>query len=263
MDIHAYIQSGIIESYLLGIAGDEEKQELDRLRRIYPEVDNAFLHAEEWLHGLSSPSATPVPAKLKEQIFATIHEEFGKTAGTTQSQSSSSMYKYVAAASLILLTSSILISLVLYKKYRTERNNVLALQEELQLLLAKNNIIQAKMIGIGNDLKLVAGTLSSKIVMDAVPGKGNFQSTILMDDAGKQLLLVSNSLPTAPAGKQYQLWAIVKGKLVNAGLLNDCMPYCKFSSVAHAEAYAVTLEPSGGSTDPTLDQMFVFGKVNS
>lgn len=239
MDILAYIQSGIIESYLLGIAGDEEKQELDRLRRIYPEVENAFRHAEEWLHGVSSPSATTVPAKVKEQIFATIHEEFGDAAGTVQVQTSSRLYKYLAVVSLILLTSSVIFNLALYKKYRTEKKS------------------------IGNDLKLVAGSGSSKIVMDAIPGKGNFQSTLLMDDTGKQLLLVSNSLPIAPAGKQYQLWAFVKGKPVNAGLLNDCMPYCKFSSVAHAEAYAVTLEPSGGSVDPTADQMFVFGKVNS
>lgn len=263
MDIHAYIQSGIIESYLLGIAGDEDKQELDRMRRIYPEVENAIHHAEEWLHGVSTPAATPVPARVKEQIFATIHEELGKSNGTTEIKTAGRLYKYMAAASLILLTSSVILNMVLYKKYRTEKNNVLALQEEQQSLLVQNNQIQAKLIGFGDDLNNATNSGSSRIVLDAVGGKGNFQSTLLMDNAGKQLLLVSNSLPVAPAGKQYQLWAIVNGKPVNAGLLNDCMPYCKFPSIAHAQAYAVTLEPSGGSIDPTLDQMFVFGKVNS
>jgi hypothetical protein len=78
MDIHAYIQSGIIESYLLGIAGNEEKDELNRLRRIYPEVEQAIQNAEEWLYGIASPSAAPVPPRVKEQIFSTINEEVGK-----------------------------------------------------------------------------------------------------------------------------------------------------------------------------------------
>lgn len=263
MDIHAYIQSGIIESYLLGIAGDEEKQELDRLRRIYPEVENAIHHAEEWLQGVSTPSSTPVPAKVKEQIFATIHEELRKSARTAEIRTGRPLNRYLVAASLILLTSSVILNMVLYFKYRTEKKNVMALQEEHKGLLVKNNLVQAKLISFGDDLNRVTGSGSSRIVMDAVMGKGSFQSTLLMDNTGKQLLLVSNSLPTAPAGKQYQLWAIVNGKPVNAGLLSDCIPYCKFPSVAHAQAYAVTLEPSGGSIGPTLDQMFVFGKVNS
>ena len=75
MDIHAYIQSGIIESYLLGIAGNEEKDELNRLRCIYPEVENAIQSAEEWLYGIASPSVTPVPAEVKEKIFSTIRDD--------------------------------------------------------------------------------------------------------------------------------------------------------------------------------------------
>jgi hypothetical protein len=78
MDIHAYIQSGIIESYLLGIAGNEENDELNRLRRIYPEVEYAIQSAEEWLYGIASPSATPVPNEVKEKIFTSIKEEVSK-----------------------------------------------------------------------------------------------------------------------------------------------------------------------------------------
>lgn len=80
MDLHAYIQSGIIESYLLGIAGNEEKDELNRMRRIYPEIEHAIRSAEEWLYGIASPSATPVPPKVKEKIFSTINgNEHGLT----------------------------------------------------------------------------------------------------------------------------------------------------------------------------------------
>jgi hypothetical protein len=74
MDIHAYIRSGIIESCLLGIAGEEERLELERMRRLYPEVEKAIHKAEDWLYGLASPSHTPVPSKVRERIFATINK---------------------------------------------------------------------------------------------------------------------------------------------------------------------------------------------
>jgi len=32
--------------------------------------------------------------------------------------------------------------------------------------------------------------------------------------------------------------------------------------IAHASAFAVTLEPRGGSATPTMDQMYVLGKVS-
>lgn len=262
MDIHAYIQSGIIESYLLGIAGEEEKQELDQMRRMYPEIENAIHDAEEWLHGVASPSVTPVPSKVKEKIFATISKE-SKPTPAVEIRIGNPVYKYIAAAATVLLISSVAANLVLYNKYNAAKENLLALQDRQQLLLTNNNAIQAKMNIINNDIKMITATGASKIVMKAVDGKGNIQSTLMMDETGNHLLLMSNSLPIAPAGKQYQLWAIVDGKPVNAGLLSNCEPYCKFSSIAHAQAYAVTLEQEGGSNNPTLDQMYVFGKVNS
>lgn len=79
MDIHAYIQSGIIESYLLGIAGEEEKAELEQMRRQYPEIEKAIQNAEEWLHGITSPYVTPVPATVKDRIFATINGDPPRT----------------------------------------------------------------------------------------------------------------------------------------------------------------------------------------
>ena len=42
MDIQAYIQSGVIESYVLGVADAQDVAELQRLRFEYPEVEAAI-----------------------------------------------------------------------------------------------------------------------------------------------------------------------------------------------------------------------------
>ena len=64
-----------------------------------------------------------------------------------------------------------------------------------------------------------------------------------------------------PSGKQYQLWAIVDGKPVDAGLITDCIGLCKMKRIDRAQAFAITLEKAGGSPTPTLTEMYVFGKI--
>jgi hypothetical protein len=60
--------------------------------------------------------------------------------------------------------------------------------------------------------------------------------------------LSSVKLPVAPEGKQYQLWAIVDGKPVDAGLLDNPETFEKMKSLGNAQAFAISLEAKGGST---------------
>lgn len=57
----------------------------------------------------------------------------------------------------------------------------------------------------------------------------------------------------APAadGKVYQAWLITPSGMVDAGLLQPGKPTVLNGSIAHAKGAAVTVEPAGGSTQPT------------
>ena len=72
------------------------------------------------------------------------------------------------------------------------------------------------------------------------------------------------ALPEAPSNKQYQLWAIVNGKPTDMGVFDLTAPGGGLQSVPFVEnpqAFAVTLEPKGGSPVPSLDQMYVIGNI--
>jgi anti-sigma-K factor RskA len=70
-----------------------------------------------------------------------------------------------------------------------------------------------------------------------------------------------NKMPQAASGKQFQLWAIVDNKPVDAGVIDACTGLCKMKNIPRASAFAITLEKKGGSATPSLDQMYVLGKV--
>ena len=85
-----------------------------------------------------------------------------------------------------------------------------------------------------------------------------------MKNTGEVYIDPSN-LPEAPSGKQYQLWAIVDGKPVDGGLIistkkGDKYQIQKMKTFGKAEAFAVTLETTGGNPTPKGD-MYVMGKM--
>ena len=72
------------------------------------------------------------------------------------------------------------------------------------------------------------------------------------------------NMPTAPAGKQYQLWAFVDGKPVDAGMITskDGKKYKiqKMKTFGKAQAFAITLETEGGNPQPK-GSVYVLGKI--
>jgi anti-sigma-K factor RskA len=79
-------------------------------------------------------------------------------------------------------------------------------------------------------------------------------------------LLVAAGLPPAPAGKTYQLWAIVgKQAPVSAGVFSvdakgsGSLRVPTLAGVGKVDVFAVTLEPAGGLPAPS-GPMYLAGK---
>jgi len=70
-----------------------------------------------------------------------------------------------------------------------------------------------------------------------------------------ELAVVTTGLPALPAGKVYQLWLIGKPKTVSAGLLpaakNGQTPAVLATGVVKGDTLGLTVEPAGGSAQPT------------
>jgi anti-sigma-K factor RskA len=87
--------------------------------------------------------------------------------------------------------------------------------------------------------------------------------TVYWNTDSKDVYLLINNLPKPQSDKQYQLWAIVDGKPVDAGIFDiiEGAPFIKLKNIARADAFAITLEKRGGSETPSMDAMYVMGKV--
>ena len=80
-------------------------------------------------------------------------------------------------------------------------------------------------------------------------------ATVVLAADRHELAVVTTGLPALPPGKVYQLWLIGKPKTVSAGLLpaakNGQTPAVLATGVVKGDTLGLTVEPAGGSAQPT------------
>ncbi len=264
MDTKAYILSGVIESYVLGMADTLEAAELEQLSRQYPEIRQAIDEFEIALEKAALAAATPAPAHVKEQLFAALAGEFREekeTAKVIPLTKATGFARYVAAASIILLITSSALNVYFYGQFREKSIAYQALLSEKDGILADNQNIKAKALDLYESMQMMSDPVFIKVSMPGIKGKENNLATVFWDSKSKDVYVMANKLPQAASDKQYQLWAIVDGKPVDAGVIGACAGLCKMKNIPQASMFAITLEKKGGSPTPTMDQMYVAGKV--
>lgn len=111
---------------------------------------------------------------------------------------------------------------------------------------------------------LVQNPAVKTIALKGVENKPDLHALVFWDQTSKSVYLSLEQMPAAPKGKQYQLWAMVDGQPVSAGVFplnaKEAMA-SKMLDVSKAQAFAITLEDEGGKLVPTLTELCVMGSI--
>jgi anti-sigma-K factor RskA len=291
VNIQEYISSGIIESYVLGLANPEERKEFERLAAEYPELREARDAFENSLENNIQPGAISPPAHIKSKILSQIEMDKHETApsfsgggaavppviagtdersGDDKSRSRMVVVKmdfsrFLAAAAVILLLMSTALNFYFFNRYREYNEKYQALIASQTELASHNQILEARLLEYERTMDMMKDPAMYIVKMPAVPNAPDPASatTVYWDTRTKDVYLAINRLPKPDQNQQYQLWAIVDGKPVDAGIfdLKDGAGMTKMKNIQKAEAFAITLEKRGGSAVPSLDRLYVMGKV--
>ena len=125
---------------------------------------------------------------------------------------------------------------------------------------AKQNGIEADFSK--SQLAFITNKRTKRVDMAGTPNHEQNFASVYWNQEQNKYLLDSKGMPQAPTGKQYQLWAIVDGVPVDMGVFKeDDAGLIDQTFNGTVQAFAVTLEPEGGSVSPTLEEMRVVGNV--
>ena len=272
MDIKEYISSGIIEAYVMGLASEEEISILDCVRKNNPLVQQAIIDAQQTLEEFATREAIAPPPALKSAIWAKISEQnqeepvvveekTTETATTplypTQSiDNNKATLKWFAIAATILLVASISLNLYLNNSQNSVKN-------ELAILATTQKTNEIAYQNLKTKWDLVNNPTVKTIPLLGVEKHPEMKAMVYFKQNSNEVYLALENLPIAPKEQQYQLWAIVDGKPVSLGVFDQDATAAvqKMTTVTAAQAFAITLEKRGGVASPTMENMYVMGKV--
>jgi anti-sigma-K factor RskA len=283
VDVQRYISSGIIESHVAGLVSEAEAREVESAIQQFPEVKAAADAVRADMERYVQMWAVKPPPGLKKQLLDKLNKQEEEVEETpvvvtveapVEEEKETRMpqipalqvWQYAAAAAIILLVISAVMNFVYSGRAAEYKDKYTKLTEEQEALTAEKNAYSERFQHAEKEMTMLKDPAFKWIKMQGVGKHTGAVATICWNPDSKETFILAQSLPEPPADKQYQLWAIVNGHLIDAGVFelgNMATALQKVKNVEKAQVFAVTLENKGGSPTPSLDQMFVAGKVAS
>lgn len=284
VDINEYIASGILESVTLGLASQQEVQEVACLSKIYPEIREEFVRVQKRCEEMMLKSAQAPNPSVRNSVLEAIaqipqekpesntHHETKPEAKiipmnpAPEVKGVSPMWKMMAAASLVLTLG--IGALWFVSNRETKRlDSALASMENDRM---KNDQVLQAMILEKDHLKEVQEVLTGKnlqtVLMNGTAMEPTASVKVMWSTDMKKAVMHAEKITPPPANMQYQLWVIADGKPVSVGLFNydevEQMTDPFDVNAQNITAFAITLEKMGGSPTPTMEKMVVMGPIN-
>jgi len=257
MNVKEYISSGIVESYVMGLASEAERQEFEANCSQYPEIAEARNAFELTLEEQMLADASPTPQFLKQSIEEKIKSSALEIPSTELEQERVptrhiGIWRWVAAASISLLAGSVYWAVATNRKYQELQAQNKELKNQIEESTAQVNGMQEDLDKLRNHPMKTA----------ALKGQDDRAYAIVYWDtvsASKDVYLMINNLPQPASDKQYQLWALLNGEPIDLGMIEAEQKRLlyRMKNVQNAQAFAITLEPKGGSEKPTTTPIAV------
>jgi anti-sigma-K factor RskA len=273
-DLKAYIESGILELYVIGEVAGDEKAQVEAMALKHPAVKAELDEIERSMEWYADENKIEPAAALRDRVLNSVLTNLAddnnfptKKAPVTEAKvvamappSSVNIYKYAFAACLALLLVSTVALYNVYQKLQVSNGQVAVLSSQTQQF---SKTVSMK----DEELTMFRDTAYKLVKMPGTAKTPTAYMTLAWSPSKKKVIIdmAGLKLPENDAEHQYQLWAIVAGKPVDLGVFDakaDSAAMMKvMKSVDKPQAFAVTLEKRGGSVNPTMANMTVIATI--
>lgn len=263
MNIKAYIESGLLEQYVLRMTSVIEDQEVERYAKQYPAVKKEIGNIEAALFKYAGAFAITPPLGLKERILNNLDDAPIASGADNRPKPNAKSSNW----EILALIATVLLSLLTYNYYsksntlKQENQELDSKYQELKRECERKTELQNNK---NKQIAMLRDANSKPIRMKGTPLSPNSEAVVYWNAESKSAFLDIASLPAPTADKQYQLWAIVDGAPVDMGVFDlptEADTFLEVQFIEKPQAFAVTLEPRGGVVSPTMEQMYVIGNV--
>ncbi len=242
--IKQFLDSDLLENYLLGTTTDTETLQVERYIAMHPEVRKTYDELQENLETFAKLHAIKAPDALKEKILIRIRKE---TMGRKY------FYRFAIAASFAVLVSV---------------GATYFIWDQNQSLQQENTIVNNKIDDLEETMREQLEDVRNQFIVLQNPEtkkynvKGNTKAEELkavayVNPVKKLSYINVSKLPNLPEDQCYQMWAEVNGKMVNLGIIKEADSQEKLLALPYSDNALgyITIEPKGGNQSPTVENI--------
>ncbi len=265
MNVEEYISSGILEAYAQGELSEQEGAAVETNLSKYPELRKELEAIEAVQESLLQRAAIQPRVAVRDALFAKIDERIprSRVMPLTPPGKTVTRWKFAAAASLAIALISSYLAYDYWNKWKKTEESLTSLVAQNQRVANDYNSVNQRLDQIEKDLNVLDNPNFKRVVMKGTPNAPGSVAAVYWNESTKEVYLSVLDMKQLTAESQYQLWAIIDGKPVDAGVFDhNFAGLLKMKNISSGVAtFAVTIEPRGGKEAPTLKTMQVAGDV--
>ncbi|KQN28646.1 hypothetical protein ASE92_19615 [Pedobacter sp. Leaf41] len=283
-NLKAYIESGVLELYVLGDLSPEEALQVEEMAAQYPEVKSELTAIEIAMENYAMENAVAPSADIETKLFEKLglgkneeveaisttpaYTEEAKVVKLDNSDSKVRTLRFALVACVALLMISTGALFITYNKLNAAHDQIASLNLDKEKFAGVVSKLEFDNKGLDNMVAMNDSKEWATIRMAGQAFSPKSKMNVYWNKKDKSVLInyVAMDLPKADAEHEYQLWALVNGKPVSLGVFGktdstSTEALQKMQAIQDAQAFAVTLEPMGGSVNPTMEKLAVMGGV--
>jgi anti-sigma-K factor RskA len=262
LNIEEYISSGILEAYALGELNTAERIEVEKALAQHIVLREELTRIEGAQESLLMDLAIAPKAIVKENLFAKIDSQPKARVVAMEAENKTLVWKYSMAASVVFGLLASALAYNYYGKWRQSEQSLTELITQNQRMAQEYNNVNQRLDQLETDVRVINNPAFKRTVMSGTDNAPKALASVFWNEGTKEVYLSIQNMKALAQENQYQLWAIVDGKPVDAGVFDSATAgLMKMKNITGAVAFAVTIEPRGGKTSPSLETMQVMGKV--
>ena len=265
MDIQQFLNSGIVEKYVLGLAAPEEMDRVEQMAKEYPEVNEHICKMQNCMEEYAEMDCTRPPKHVKSRMISVsdnlvepLIPEHGSAYHWPQT------FKWGTGIAAVMVFALSGLSWVFYTNQKTALQEIAVLSTQIKHLQSDQKALQDTNELILERYAVLKDVTTRQIHLRSSEGSHQTQAVLYLNPEHAKCFINVIGLPKCPYGNEYQMWAKVNGEHVSLGVLNVDSKKKELYSVPYVKdckGFVITLEKPGGSPIPTEENVYAYGEM--
>ncbi|HLV15217.1 MAG TPA: anti-sigma factor [Xanthomarina sp.] len=243
--INTFLNSDLLEKYLLGDTTSAETEKVETYLSEYPEVQNAYNTLQNNLEIVSKSQAVDAPKHILSNILNELDEAPVVNIKPVKKYKKWHHLSIAASFAALIFAGSSLLFFTQNQSLKIENQKIVDEIYDLRNDISLNN---NKLNDIMQQFKQLNNPETEKYIITGNNRAKNLKTVAYINPKEKTSMIDVVSLPQLPEDQQYQIWAQVQDKMVSLGILSETdrqlkqIPYTE-----NALGLSITIEEKGGS----------------